>query len=304
MRRIAKLSGLVLMLLAGVSQAEIRVQDDIGREIILDAPATRIVSLAPHLTEVIFAAGAGQQLVGAVSYSDYPEAALSVPRVGSYNSVSLEKMVALKPDLVFTWHSGNGEEIVARLEALGLKVYVERPRNLEAVAHSLRIVGLLTGNAPVANRAADDYAATLERLRSTYSTRTPVSVYYQIWNEPLLTLNDDHIISDVIRLCGGTNVFADAIPLVSRISVESVIRADPQLIVASGMDEARPEWLDTWRRWTSMQAVRGNQLYFVPPDILQRHTPRIMQGAQILCEHLQSARDHYTREGAVLAIPE
>lgn len=287
------LVALSCMLAAFVAVAEIRVKDDLGREVVLDGPAGRVVSLAPHITEVIFAAGAGEQLVGAVSYSNYPEAAKHVRRVGTYNSVSLETMVALKPDLVFAWHSGNGEEIVSRLEGLGIRVYVERPRNLEAVAHSLRMVGRLTGNELQGNAAAADYLATLDSLRETYGTSAPVSVYYQIWDEPLLTLNDDHIISDVIRLCGGRNVFADAIPLVSRISVESVIRVDPQVIVASGMDEARPEWLDAWRRWTGMQAVRENQLYFVPPDILQRHTPRIMQGAAMLCSHLQSAREHY-----------
>ncbi len=281
------------LLLALAVRAEIIVRDDLGREIRLARPAAKVVSLAPHLTEVIFAAGAGAQLVGATSYSNYPDQAKDVPRVGTYNSVSLETMVALKPDLVFSWHSGNGEEVVSRLEALGLQVYVERPRNLEAVAHSLRMVGVLTGNEAQGHAAADEYLATLERLRETYSARSTVSVYYQIWDEPLLTLNDDHIISDVIRLCGGKNVFADAIPLVSRISVESVIRADPQVIIASGMGEARPEWLDAWGRWASMRAVRQKQLYFVPPDILQRHTPRIMQGAAMLCSHLQSAREHY-----------
>jgi len=238
-------AALCVVFLAQAVQAEIRLSDDRGRELVLEHAAQRVVSLAPHITEIVFAAGAGRQLVGATSYSDYPAEAAKIPRVGSYNSVSLEALLALKPDVVFTWHSGNGEEIVQRLEGLGLKVYVEEPKELEDVAHSRRAVGILTGNSAVANAAAGKYLATLRTRRNTYSERTPISVYYQIWDEPLLTLNDDHIISDVIRLCGGRNVFADAIPLVSRINVESVIRADPQVIIASGMDEARPEWLDT-----------------------------------------------------------
>ena len=273
--------------------AEIQVTDDRGRTLVLERPAQRVVALAPHITEVVFAAGAGELLVGAVSYSDYPVAARDVPRVGSYNSVSLETLVTLKPDIILAWGSGTGDETVARLENLGFKVYVEEPRTLEDVARSLRAVGRLTGTEEQAGIAAGQFLDTLHRLRETYSSREPVSVYYQIWNEPLLTLNDDHIISDVLRLCGGRNVFAEAIPMVSRINVESVIRADPQVIVASGMDQSRPEWLDTWRDWKSMQAVRDEQLYFVPPDILQRHTPRIVQGAQMLCQHLQIARQHY-----------
>jgi len=274
-------------------QADIRVEDALGRKLVLKNPAVRIVSLAPHITEVVFAAGAGEQLVGAVSYSDYPEAAKDIPRVGSYDSVSLETLVALGPDLILAWRSGNGDEVVKRLGSLGLTVYVDEPKTLEDVAQSLRVVGQLTGNDDTANAAAQDFMDALLRLRETYSERETIGVYYQIWDEPLLTLNGDHLISDVVRLCGGSNVFADAITLVSRISVESVIRADPQVIIASGMDQARPQWLDAWRQWDSMQAVQNKQLYFVPPDLLQRHTPRIIQGAEILCRQLQQAREYY-----------
>ncbi len=263
-------------------------------DLVLEEPARRVISLAPHITEVVYAAGAGSQLVGTVTYSDYPQAAKKVPRVGSYDTVSYESVLALEPDLVIVWMSGNGEETATRLERLGLTVFAEEPKTLDDVARSLRDIGALTGNAATGEAAAARFSSQLSELRSAYSDQAPVSVYYQIWDEPLLTLNDDHIISDVIRLCGGRNVFADAIPLVSRIGVESVIRADPQVILASGMDEARPEWLDAWREWESMRAVANGQLYFVPPDIMQRHTPRLIEGATQLCAHLEKAREHYT----------
>ncbi len=282
--------------LAPVALADIQLEDALGRKIVLEKPATRVVSLAPHMTEVAFAAGAGSQLIGAVTYSDYPDAATRIPRVGSYDNVSYETLVALNPDLVLAWHSGNGDEIIARLESLGLKVYVDEPRTLEDVARSLREVGKLTGNEKTADVAAAQFMQQLAQLRETYSTQQLVSVYYQIWDEPLLTLNGDHLISDVVRLCGGRNVFADALPLVSRISVESVIRVDPQVIIASGMDKARPEWLDAWRKWTSMTAVKNEQLYFVPPDVLQRNSPRIIEGASLLCAQLQQAREHYASQ--------
>lgn len=279
--------------LASPAGAEIRVHDALQRELVLTQPAQRVVSLAPHITEIVYAAGAGAQLVGAVSFSDYPEAALAVARVGSSSSVSYESLLALRPDLVLAWRSGNGDETIARLQALGLNVFVAEPRALQDVASALRAVGRLTGNAATAEESAHRFSVELERLRQTYSNRRPVSVYYQIWNEPLLTLNDEHLISDVVRLCGGRNVFAAAVPLVSRVSVEAVIRADPEVIVASGMDTARPEWLDDWLRWDSIRAVANGQLYFVPPDLLQRHTPRILEGAAQLCTHLEQARAHY-----------
>ncbi len=292
--------GLMVLLwvcLAVPALADIRVEDAVGRKLVLDKPAVRVVSLAPHMTEVAFAAGAGRQLIGAVAYSDYPEVAKTIPRVGSYDNVSYESLVALTPDLVLAWRSGNGDEIIKRLESLGLPVYVDEPRTLQDVARSVRDVGKLTGNASIAEAAAQDFLQQLSHLRETYSAREEISVYYQIWDEPLLTLNGDHLISDVVRLCGGRNVFADALPLVSRISVESVIRKDPQVIIASGMDKARPEWLDAWREWTAMTAVKNEQLYFVPPDVLQRHTPRIIEGATRVCEQLQKAREHYHPQG-------
>lgn len=282
-------------LLASSLHAEIRLQDATGVEVVLAKPAQRIVSLAPHITEVVYAAGAGDQLIGAVSYSDYPQAALNVPRVGSYDKVSYETLVDLKPDLVLAWSSGNGSETVNRLRELGLTVFAGEPRTLESVAESVRQVGYLSGNEEQAARAADEFIAKLTYLRETYSDQDTLSVYYQIWNEPLLSLNGEHLISDVVRLCGGRNIFADDQPMVLRINVESVVRADPQVIIASGMDEARPEWLDDWRPWTSIQAVKEDQLYFIPPDILQRHTPRIMQGAEQMCDYLARARTHYKR---------
>jgi len=273
--------------------AEIVVEDATGTTLKLATPAQRVISLAPHITETLYAAGAGQYLIGAVSYSDYPESARALPRVGSYDSVSYESVVALKPDLVLAWRSGNGPETAERLRALGVPVYVEEPRSLEDVAHSLRVFGELTGESEAAEQAAQRYLAALGELRDKYTQQQPISVYYQIWNEPLLTLNGKHLISDVVRLCGGHNVFSDAIALVTRINVESVIRANPQVIIASGMDKARPEWLDDWRKWEGMTAVSNEQLYFIPPDILQRHTPRIIEGATLMCEHLEQARAHY-----------
>lgn len=287
------LIALLWVSLASVALAEIDVEDSLGRKLVLEKPATRVVSLAPHITEVVFAAGAGEQLIGAVSYSDYPEAAKEILRVGSYDNVNYEVLVALNPDVVFAWRSGNGDEVIKRLQSLGLTVYVDESKTLEDVARSLRAVGVLTGNDEIAEDAAQTFLRRLSQLRETYSDRREISVYYQIWDEPLLTLNGDHLISDVVRLCGGRNVFADSLALVSRISVESVVRADPQVIIASGMDKARPQWLDKWREWTSMTAVKNKQLYFVPPDLLQRHTPRIIQGASLMCEKLQLAREYY-----------
>ncbi len=290
---------LLVLMTHGVSNADINVVDDAGFHVRLEKPASRIASLAPHVTELLYAAGAGENVVGVVSYSDFPAAAQEVAQVGSYKSISQEALIALKPDLVIAWRSGNGPEIISRLRQLGLTVYVNEPQTLPDVAHALRVFGQLAGRDDAGEEAALAFLSTYGQLQQRYRGRRPVLVFYQVWNEPLTTLNGQHLISDIIRLCGGRNVFAEAIPLAPRVSVESVVRLDPEVIVASGMGESRPEWLDDWKDWPSIKAVREDKLYFVPPDLLQRHTPRILEGALMLCEYLDRAR-HKSNAGTTI----
>jgi len=287
----AYLALLVLLCFAGAVQAEISVVDSTGATLTLGQPAQRIVSLTPHLTELLFAVGAGEQLVGTVDYSDYPAAALKIPRVGAYNSISFETIVNLSPDLVLAWRSGNGSEMIARLRALGLPVYVDEPDSLAAIGVSLGNLGQLAGTEREAEQAVTKYQHKLLELRRLYSQQQPLSVFYQIWNEPLLTINGEHLISKVIELCGGRNVFASALPLVPKLSVESVIALNPQVIVASGEEQQRREWLKAWEAWPMLDAVKSKRLYFVPASLLQRHTPRLLEGAELLCQQLQVARE-------------
>lgn len=272
------------------ARAEIVVTDVGGATIRLAAPARRIVSLAPHITELLFAAGAGGRVVGNVEYGDFPPAARALPKVGGYSRLDLEAIVALKPDLVMGWESGNAPASVARLRSLGLMVHLSQPNRIEDIAGELERMGRLAGTEAAANQAASAFRARHAALAARYSRRPPVEIFYQAWKQPLMTVNGKQIISDAIRLCGGRNVFAHLPALAPNVSVEAVIAANPEAIVASGMDDSRPEWLDDWRRWTTLAAVVRDNLYFVPPDLIQRHTPRILEGAEQLCAHLETAR--------------
>lgn len=276
--------------LAVGARAEIVVRDDTGATVRLATSARRIVSLAPHVTETLFAAGAGERIVGTVDYSDFPSAATRIPTVGSYARVNLEAVLALRPDLVIGWESGNAAAHLEKLRALGLPLYVTQPNRIEDVAHSIEDYGRLAGTEAVAAPAAKEFRSRLAALRARYGNGRPVRVFYQVWKQPLTTVNGEQIISDAIRTCGGVNVFADLQGLAPNVSVEAVLAADPEAIVASGMDAARPEWLDDWRRWPQMQAVVRGNLYFVPPDLIQRHTPRLLEGTRMLCEQLAAAR--------------
>jgi len=293
--RLLALAGLLVSLLLGPTAgasagAAIALTDDTGATVTLPAPARRIVSLAPHITELLFAAGAGARIVGAVEYSNYPPEAKRIASVGSNATLDLEAVAALKPDLIIGWKSGNSAAATAKLRALGLPVFLTQPDRMLDVARSLEQIGRLAGTEAVAARAAADFRRRHAELAARYAQRPKVRVFYQIWKQPLMTINGKQIIADLLRLCGGDNVF-EALPvLVPTVSVEAVLAADPEAIVASGMDEARPEWLDDWRRWPRMTAVARDNLYFVPPDIVQRHTPRLLDGAEQVCRHLETAR--------------
>ena len=270
--------------------AEVVVRDDTGAEVRLAQPAQRIVSLAPHITETLYAAGAGPRLVGAVEYSDYPEAAKKLARIGGYSRLDLEAIAALKPDLAVGWASGNSPAHIEKLRALGIPVYLAQPERIDDVAGNLERYGELAGTQAVAQAAAAGFRSRLQELRMQYSARPKVRTFYQIWKQPLMTVGGGQVISDAIRLCGGENVFADLKPLAPKVTVEAVLAADPEVVVASGMGESRPEWLDDWRQWKTMTAVKRDNLFFIPPDILQRHTPRLVEGAARLCAHLETAR--------------
>jgi iron complex transport system substrate-binding protein len=267
------------------------VVDDAGNSVTLAKPARRIVSLAPHATEMLFAVGAGRYVVGAVAYSDYPEAARRIPRVGGYESFDLERIASMKPDLVIAWRSGNPSTAVQRLKDLGMTIYFSEPRRMEDVVTNMERLGQLAGTEETGRRATAAFHARYQALRQRYGHRPQVSVFYEIWHQPLLTVNGEHLISQVITLCGGRNVFAAFPVLTPEVDLEAVLQADPEVIIAGGMDKLRPEWLEEWRRYPVLRAVRDDNLFFVPPDLIQRSGPRILDGAEQLCQALEQARE-------------
>lgn len=266
------------------------VTDYMGRDVVLSSPAQRIVAMAPHIVENVFSAGAGDLLIGVVDYSNYPEEAKTITNVGAIQGSSIEAIIALNPDLVIGWASGHSSNRYKKLEALGIPVYLDEPKKLKDVAKSISDIGILTGRHKAAEEAANEYLFNLHRLQKAYKDRSTVGVLYQVWNSPLQTINKDSIISDVIHVCGGRNIFADAAVIAPKISIESVLDRNPDAIVASGMGEERPDWLDQWLAWPTINAVKQKNLFFIHPDLLQRHTIRLLQGAQQLCEQLDLVR--------------
>ncbi|HEX5804043.1 MAG TPA: cobalamin-binding protein [Azospira sp.] len=272
------------------AHAEVSVRDDLGNTVTLARPAQRIVSLAPHMTETLFAAGAGERVVGTVDYSDHPEAAKKIRRVGGYSRLDLEAIAALKPDLVVGWQSGNAAAHIDKLKGLGYPLYISQPNRIEDVAGEIERLGILAGTDATAAAEARRFRERLAKLRAQYAGKATVRTFYQIWKQPLMTVGKNQIISDAIRLCSGDNVFGTLEQMAPTVSVEAVIGANPETIIASGMGDSRPEWLDDWKKWTSIEAVKRDNLFFVPPELIQRHTPRLLDGTELLCKHLETVR--------------
>jgi iron complex transport system substrate-binding protein len=252
------------------------------------AGATRIVSLAPNLTELLFAAGAGARVVGASEYSDHPAAARAVPRIGNAFRVDFESVLALRPDLVVAWESGTPPEVIERLRGLGLRVIVVRTATLEDIGAALGLLGREAGTTASAARARQQYETQLAALRAAHRGRRSVAVFVEIDDQPLYTVTGQHLISRMIDLCGGRNLFADLPTLAPAIDIESVLERNPDVILVT--DPTAPDPVAAWGRYPRLTAVRSGTVLTVPGDLVTRATPRALDGARAVCEALETAR--------------
>lgn len=291
-----KLLTLLATVAAGMAalqaNAAITVLDDDGNAVTLQKPARRVIAMAPHVTELLFAAGGGEHIVGAVSYSDYPDAARKIPRIGDNRQVDMERVLALKPDLLVVWLHGSSERQIETLRKLGIPMFRSAPRKLDDIADSVLRLGRLMGTDSVAQPAAAALTQKLAVLTARYVQRPVVRVFYQVWDKPLYTLNGTHIVSDAIRLCGGENIFAKMAVTAPVVSIEGVLQADPEAIVGSSERAARDGGVNLWRSYATMQAVRSDNLFMLDGDLLNRAGPRMIAGAAILCEKIDIARQH------------
>lgn len=254
----------------------------------LHAAPVRIVSLAPNLTELVFSAGAGDRIVGTVEYSDYPQAARSIPRIGDAFRVDYERLVALRPDVVLAWEPGTPSAVIERLRDLHVKVAVIRTYTLAEIAAGVREIGRIADSGSLAATAADAFESDIASLRRQFSERPAVDVFLQINDRPLYTVNDKQVMSEVLALCGGHNAFGALNDLAPQVGEEAVIAANPGAIVSTG--DSGAAGLDQWRKWPQLRAVAAGNLFVLPADDLSRPTLRLAQGAQAMCRTLETAR--------------
>jgi iron complex transport system substrate-binding protein len=288
------LAALIAGLGGPAGAAPVAAVDATGASIELASPARRIVSLAPHATELLFAAGAGERIVGVLAPADWPPEAGRVPRVGTAAGVDLERIVALKPDLVIVWPYLAPAQI-ERLRALGMAVFVSDPSTPAAIAVELERLGALAGTRASAERAAAAFRARLSALGSHERGAAKVSVFYEIWHQPLYTVGGRHLITAAIRLCGGENIFGALAAPAPAVGIEDVLAAQPEAIIAGTDNAVRPVWLDEWKRWRELPAVARDNLFVVDANLLHRAGPRFAAGAEQLCAVLDRARENLRR---------
>ncbi|MES2298881.1 MAG: cobalamin-binding protein [Pseudomonadota bacterium] len=279
-----------VLLAAGPCHGAIAVKDDAGAVVTLAQPARRIVSMSPHVTELLFAAGGGERIVGAMNFSDYPAAAAKIPLIGDNSQIDIERVLALKPDLLVVWQSGNTARQLEQLARLGIPIFYSEPKTLDEVATSLTRLGRLLGTGAVAEGAAAAYRARIAALGARYGRRAPVRVFYQVWDRPLYTLSGAHIVSDALRLCGGVNVFGALKVVAPQVGVEAVLQEDPEAIFGGRAGDAPDAGINQWKAYPGMLAVRRANLFSLDGETLARATPRIADGATVLCEKLEQAR--------------
>jgi iron complex transport system substrate-binding protein len=275
---------------AASASAAITVRDDDGNIVTLQKPAQRVLAMAPHVTELLFAAGGADKIVGAVTYSDYPEAAKKIPRVGDNRQIDMERVIAMKPDLIVIWMHGASERQIDMLRQLGIPMYHSEPLKLDGIADNLVRMGQLMGTEQVAQPAADEIRKQFAALAKQYASRPPVRLFYQVWDKPLYTLNGKSIVSDAIRLCGGVNIFADLKVTAPVVSVEAVLQADPEAIF--GTSEKDYGSIDLWRPYPNMLAVKNDNLFRLEGELLNRAGPRMVAGTTALCQKLELVRQH------------
>ena len=272
------------------AHAAITVRDDAGATVSLPQPAKRVVSLAPHVTEMLFAAGGGERIVGVVSNSDYPAAASGIARVGDHHRIDLERVVALKPDLLVVWLHGSAARQIDALRKLGIPLFYSEPHRLDDIPDSVIRLGQLMGTEQPSLVAATALRKQLAALASRYRDRPAVRVFYQVWERPLYTLSGRHIVSDAIRLCGGENIFASLSVTAPTVGIESVLLENPEAIISANTRDKAGNGLEYWKQYSALTAARRGNLFTVDADLINRAGPRMIDGAAALCARLEEAR--------------
>ena len=284
-----------LVLMTGLAQAKERcVVDDSGRQVCVPNTPLKIISLAPGSTELLFAAGAGQQVVAVDQYSDYPPETKNLPNVGGYPNINVEAIISYQPDLVVVWTGGNSQKVIRQLEKLDLKTFHINAQDFAGIDRNIRQLGQIAGTEISANKAADQFNQRLKQLKDQYQQQSELTVFFEIWRDPLMTVGGSQVITNAIQVCGGRSLYAEIPQPTVKVGMEQLIASNPDVIIGSdprgSTSQTQKDMLDYWQRWKGLSAVKHRHMFSVPSDAIARLTPRILDGTEIICEELHAVR--------------
>jgi iron complex transport system substrate-binding protein len=288
-RFLLSLSISIGLIAAQTSIASISLPQANGETLTLPGPAMRIITLAPNLAELVFSAGAGDRLEAVVEYSNFPAQVAQLPRIGDAFRIDLERILEFEPDLVIAWKSGNPQTALKKLEQLGINVWQVEITRPEEIADVVENISRAAGTETTGQTVAGQLRSRLAQLRQKNAKKAPVSYFYQIAPRPLYTINGRHIISRSLEICGGKNIFSELAALAPQISIESVIIANPQAMIAPGIPDDAPA-LRTWLDWPQLQAVQNKNMLYLPADEISQATPRLLDSIDLACKLLDKVR--------------
>lgn len=250
----------------------------------------RVITLSPHLTEMVYSAGAGTKLVGTIAYSDYPDSAKALPIVGTYQALNLEKIIQLNPDLILAWQSSNQPKALERLQQLGFKIELFEPRKLTDIPRDIKRIGTLLNTFQTAKINANKLTAQLKTLKRQYQNLPKIRFFYQIWDDPMMTVNGKVFISQAIETCGAENIFTRQKILAPEVDTETVLKRNPDVILLGGEDTVQKVWYQNWLKWSHINAVKNKQIYLINTNHFQRPTARLINHLPELCQRIQQVR--------------
>ena len=258
-------------------------------ESIIENNANRVITLSPHLAEMLFNLGALNTLVGVSAYTDFPEELKNLPNIGDAFVLDIEKITILEPDIILAWESGTPRNIVDELVNLGFKVKIIKSKNLEDIASSILLLGNVVGKKNEAKKIANEFKTGIKYLKDTYQKKKKLRVFFQIDEKPIFTIGGSHFISEVIDICGGINIFSDVKQTAPSISEESVVSRDPEVILSRDVASNKMK-LKIWEKFDNMSAVKLDNLFYLNARESERPTSGLVNAGKEICSKLEQAR--------------
>lgn len=261
----------------------------------IDFNAKRIISLSPTITELVFSAGAGSKLVGVSKFSDFPDEARLIPEIGDAYNLDFEKIIELNPEFIIAWKQASTHRDLDRLNYLGFQVFEIEIKNLDDIPYLIRLIGKLAGTKERAELAASQYDKTLFQIKQNYDDRTLIKALQLIWLQPLITFGADHLINEILEVCGGENVVNSYPGSTVSLATENIITVNPEVIF--GSTATAPDLQYFFRRFSSISAVKNDHIYFIPPDLIFRETARVLNAIQMICDYFDEVREKIYSKG-------